>query len=124
MKQPRSHTNPVGRSSITTVRAFKNRRFSSSTKCRNFCPPYPRYAALYLDKSSTLIESINVDDLSRYNAAYRGYGGQKFRHFVEDEKRRFLKALTVVMEDRPTGLVCDLGCFIPYLPLALARLGY
>ncbi len=71
-----------------------------------------------------LIESINVDDLSRYNAAYRGYGGQKFRHFVEDEKRRFLKALTVVMEDRATGLVCDLGCFIPYLPLALARLGY
>src|SRR5207253_236981 len=71
-----------------------------------------------------LIESIEVDDLSRYNAAYRAYCHDKFRHFVENERSRFVKALAVVMEDRANGVVCDLGCFIPYLPLALARLGY
>jgi 2-polyprenyl-3-methyl-5-hydroxy-6-metoxy-1,4-benzoquinol methylase len=71
-----------------------------------------------------LIDAIDVDDLSRYNVAYRAYGAGKFRHFIEDERRRFLKAVTVITEDRPSGVVCDLGCFVPYLPLALSRLGY
>src|SRR2546422_820772 len=71
-----------------------------------------------------LIDAIDVTDLSRYNAAYRAYGVDKFRHFVEAEKRRFVRALTIVTSDRPSGVVCDLGCFVPYLPLAFARLGY
>ncbi len=71
-----------------------------------------------------LINAIDVNDLTKHNAAYRAYGADKFRRFIEDEKRRFLKALMLVTEDRPGGIVCDLGCFVPFLPLAFARLGY
>jgi 2-polyprenyl-3-methyl-5-hydroxy-6-metoxy-1,4-benzoquinol methylase len=73
---------------------------------------------------SPLITAIDVDDLSRYNAAYRAYRTDKFRHFISDERRRFLKALTAITQDRSSGMICDLGCLVPYLPLALARLGY
>jgi len=48
----------------------------------------------------------------------------KFKYFVEVEKRRFLKALDIITRDRSQGTVCDLGCFIPYLPLALATIGF
>jgi SAM-dependent methyltransferase len=71
-----------------------------------------------------LVEAIDVNDLSRHNAGYRAYGGDKFGRFVLDERERFAHALRMITADRPTGTVVDVGCFIPHLPVALARLGY
>ncbi len=71
-----------------------------------------------------LLETVNVDDLSKHNAGYRCYKTDKFKYFVESEKNRFIKVIDVISNDRQHGTVCDLGCFIPYLPVALSVLGY
>ncbi|MEQ8971773.1 MAG: hypothetical protein RIE73_15425 [Coleofasciculus sp. C1-SOL-03] len=71
-----------------------------------------------------LIESIEIDDISKHNSAYRNYSNDKFKNFVEVEKRRFIKVLNVITEDKCHGKICDLGCFIPYVPMALSLLGY
>lgn len=72
----------------------------------------------------SLLDSIDMDEISRHNVGYFRYAEDKFRYFVQVEKRRFLKALDWITAERSNGTVCDLGCFVPYLPLALAKLGY
>jgi 2-polyprenyl-3-methyl-5-hydroxy-6-metoxy-1,4-benzoquinol methylase len=71
-----------------------------------------------------LIESININDIANHNAGYKTYSDNKFKYFVESEKRRFIKALDTITQDISSGQICDLGCFIPYLPIALSLLGY
>lgn len=86
-----------------------------------------KYAGLIkeVDRAiAPLIESVNVDGISRHNRGYKAYEADKFRNFVEVEKTRFLKALGVITQEFSEGTICDLGCFIPYLPTALALLEY
>jgi len=86
-----------------------------------------RHAALLAEVDRAirpLIEAIDVETLGRVNALYRHYAADRFKHFVEIERRRWLKALGLITTARDSGTVCDLGCFIPYLPIALAFLGY
>jgi len=71
-----------------------------------------------------LIDSIDIQAISKHNAGYMRYGTDKFRYFVESEKNRFIKALDIILRDRRQGVVCDIGCFIPYVPVALSLLGY
>ena len=46
-----------------------------------------------------------------------------FDLFIGRERSRFIKALGIIRDRRTTGSVCDVGCFLPYLPLALRKLG-
>jgi SAM-dependent methyltransferase len=71
-----------------------------------------------------LLETVDVADLSRNNRGYEAYAADKFYSFVEMEKRRFVKTARLISQRVEGGRVCDLGCFIPYTPLLLARLGY
>ncbi|MBI5529684.1 MAG: methyltransferase domain-containing protein [Deltaproteobacteria bacterium] len=71
-----------------------------------------------------LVDSIDVGEIGAHNRGYLAYGTDKFRNFVAVEKARYRKAVEIVTSRRTSGTVCDLGCFIPYLPIALARLGY
>lgn len=71
-----------------------------------------------------LIESINLEGISKHNTGYKAYEPDKFKNFVEVEKARFLNALGTITQEFSQGNICDLGCFIPYLPTALALLGY
>jgi len=86
-----------------------------------------RFSALIGDVDRAirpLIDAIDLSALARVNALYRHYAAAKFKHFVEIERRRWLKALDLIAAARDGGTVCDLGCFIPYLPIALASIGY
>jgi SAM-dependent methyltransferase len=71
-----------------------------------------------------LIDSIDIQTISGHNAGYRRYAADKFHYFVECEKNRFIKALDIILRDRRQGIISDIGCFIPYLPVALSLLGY
>lgn len=70
-----------------------------------------------------LLDSVDMDDLVTHNAGYAGYAEAPFDRFVGDERGRFAKAIDLLNLDRPSRVV-DLGCFIPHLPIALARLGH
>ncbi len=71
-----------------------------------------------------VVEAIPMDELVALNSGYKRYGENRFKTFVEDEKARFVKALETILAHRSTGTVVDLGCFIPYLPVALSLLGF
>ncbi|MHC5082260.1 MAG: class I SAM-dependent methyltransferase [Planctomycetota bacterium] len=86
-----------------------------------------KYAALTRDVESEirpLLEAIPLQEIARHNAAYEAYGADRFYWFVEAEKNRYLNALDLISVEGAGGTVCDLGCFIPYLPLLLAKSGY
>jgi SAM-dependent methyltransferase len=86
-----------------------------------------RHATLMREVDAAIrpvIDAIDVADLARHNKLYLAYGDDKFRHFVGTERRRYLKVLDLIQRYHPGGTVADLGCFIPYLPLLLARVGY
>lgn len=73
----------------------------------------------------SFVEAIDVNELSKYNAGYRRYTEDKFSWFIEAEKPRFAKAISLIDSYRISpGQIFDLGCFIPYLPLALKKLGH
>lgn len=71
-----------------------------------------------------LIESIDVRCLTKYNEYYKRYSKDKFKYFVEIEKFRYFKALEIITADKGQTAICDVGCFVPYLSVALAILGY
>jgi 2-polyprenyl-3-methyl-5-hydroxy-6-metoxy-1,4-benzoquinol methylase len=71
-----------------------------------------------------LLDSINVDDISQHNFDYKSYNKDRFRHFIEAEKTRFITATKIIYQDFKGGTICDLGTFIPYFPIILASLGY
>jgi SAM-dependent methyltransferase len=71
-----------------------------------------------------VLQSLDVEGLARHNRGYAHYRTDSFRHFVVNERSRFIKAARWLAEGGSGLRVCDLGCFIPYLPLLLSRLGY
>ena len=71
-----------------------------------------------------LINAIDVKDISKHNIGYLDYGIDKFKYFIESERNRFIKVIDLISNSIGQGVICDLGCFIPYLPLALSLLGY
>jgi len=71
-----------------------------------------------------LIDAIDVRDISKHNIGYLDYGIDKYKCFIEFEKNRFIKVIDLISDSLGQGVVCDLGCFIPYLPVALSLLGY
>lgn len=86
-----------------------------------------KYASLLRDVDREIIPflaAINVHDFALHNKGYEAYGSDKYHFFIELEKNRFLKALYLITSHRATGTIVDLGCFIPYLPIALSHLGY
>lgn len=86
-----------------------------------------RFARLIQDVDKIIlpfIESIDIEHISKHNAGYKNYKNDRFKHFIENEKKRFVKALDIIVNDKQDGSVCDLGCFIPYLPVALSLLNY
>jgi len=50
-----------------------------------------------------LIDSIDIQAISKHNVGYMRYGTDKFRYFVESEKNRFIKALDIILRDRRQG---------------------
>lgn len=86
-----------------------------------------QYASLLRDTDRAigpLLETIRIDDLIKHNAGYKPYATDRQKYFVELEKGRFVTAVDWIEQCRCRGTVCDLGCFIPYLPVALSLLGY
>lgn len=77
-----------------------------------------------------LLESVKPEDLSsHYELALRQNNSRPlaadvFDLFIGRERARFVKAIGIIRGVRASGSVCDLGCFLPYLPLALRKLGY
>jgi hypothetical protein len=86
-----------------------------------------RLDALLADVDRTirpLVEGLEVRDLSGHNAGCLAYDTDKFAWFVGAERGRYRRAIERITERRRGGAVVDLGTFVPYLPVALARLGY
>lgn len=72
-----------------------------------------------------LLDAIDINDISKHNADYLiKWGADKFGMFISGEKTRFLNAVDIITTQRKDGIVCDLGCLFPYLPLCLSLLGY
>ena len=71
-----------------------------------------------------LLAAIPMDELIAQNPGYKRYADDRFQSFVEVEKKRFVKAIHTITALKPSGTVVDLGCFIPYLPVALSLLGH
>jgi 2-polyprenyl-3-methyl-5-hydroxy-6-metoxy-1,4-benzoquinol methylase len=71
-----------------------------------------------------VLSSLDVAGLARHNQGYAHYQSDAFQHFVVSERSRFVKAASWLRDAEAGRRICDLGCFIPYLPLLLSRLGY
>jgi len=86
-----------------------------------------KFAKLILEVDQTIhefVDEIDLVGLAKNNKHYQNVGRDPFKYLIETQKKRFLIALDWITEHCPAGTVCDLGCFIPWLPVALARLGY
>jgi len=86
-----------------------------------------KYAMLLKAADTTirsLVSSIDIGEISRHNYGYRRYGENPYRWFIEAERFRYLRALDLILSSRKEGTVCDLGCFIPFLPVCLALAGF
>lgn len=86
-----------------------------------------KYSELMADVDQEIkpvLNAVDIRALSRHNSSLVRYGHDPFTWFIQFEKGRFLNAIDCIQMDRPGGRVVDLGCLFPYLPIALARLGY
>jgi len=85
-----------------------------------------KYAALLKSAEATirsLTSSIDIGEISRHNYGYRRYSENPHEWFVEAERFRYLRALDLILSSKTDGTVCDLGCFIPFLPVCLSLAG-
>lgn len=71
-----------------------------------------------------LVLSIDLACVARFNAGYRHYEPDRYRHLVLAERRRFMRTVQQVVSRRDRGRILDIGCFIPFVPLVLAQLGF
>ncbi len=72
-----------------------------------------------------LLDVLNIEDICTHNKGYRAYDANRFQHFIEQEKGRFIKVANLIQHDpHNVRTICDLGAFIPYFPLVLSSLGY
>lgn len=74
-----------------------------------------------------LLRSLDFSELSKRNALYKKYEADRYRYYVEMEKQRYLRVLRYILANDPEKVrtdVCDFGCMVPFLPVALAKLGY
>jgi SAM-dependent methyltransferase len=85
---------------------------------------FPGLIAEVDESVRALVGAVNVDDLARHNAGYRAYAEDPYGSLIDNEKARYLRALETVTSEAGARTVSDYGTFIPYLPVALARLGY
>lgn len=70
-----------------------------------------------------LLESLNIEEIAKFNAGFKRYKENPFA-IMEGEKLRYVRVLEMITNARKTGNICDLGTFVPYLPIMLASLGY
>jgi len=70
-----------------------------------------------------VVDHVAIDDLSKHNMGLGRYAGDPWHHLVAIEEPRYRRAL-VMLDDITPGRVADLGCFVPYMPVALARRGW
>lgn len=71
-----------------------------------------------------LLDTIDIQEIAKYNVGLSIYGQFRYEYFIQREKRRFLLTLDEVNQSKMAASVCDLGCFIPYLPIALSLTGH
>jgi len=71
-----------------------------------------------------LLNTIDIQEIAKYNIGLSIYGQFRYEYFIQREKRRFLLTLDEVNKSKKAASVCDLGCFIPYLPIALSLTGH
>lgn len=71
-----------------------------------------------------LFDLIDFRTLSVHNKSLAAYAQAPFETAIETEKNRFIMALEMLTAAGAKGRVCDLGTFIPYLPLMLAKSGF
>lgn len=70
-----------------------------------------------------VVDHVAVEDLARHNAGIGRYGDDPWHHLVVVEERRYLRALAM-LDGRTPGKAVDLGCYVPYMTVALARRGW
>lgn len=86
-----------------------------------------RFAPLIQEVDSKIqpfIESLDIELLSLKNPHYKHVSKDRFKYLVETQKKRYLLALDLITREGTEGSICDIGCFIPWLPVALSHLGY
>ena len=71
-----------------------------------------------------LVSTIDVKEIAKYNVGLSIYGEHRYEYFIEREKRRFLLTMNEINKSKKGATVCDLGCFVPYLPIALSLTGH
>ncbi len=74
------------------------------------------------ERLRALVGRIDPSDLAVHNAAY-DRGEDLFEQLVATERARYEKAARLIAGLTP-GRAVDLGCFIPYMPMLLAGLGW
>lgn len=79
------------------------------------------------EKIRLLLDDIDFAEQARRNTLYKKYADNKFHHYVEMEINRYIRAVEIIKIFDPNNKktsVCDFGCMIPFLPLALSNMGY
>jgi hypothetical protein len=70
-----------------------------------------------------MVEAIDFKELIRHNYGYSRYSESPFHFLIESEKKRFLMAFETIVRDGKIATAIDLGCFVPYLPVLLSKVG-
>jgi hypothetical protein len=71
-----------------------------------------------------IVAQIDTRTLARHNFGYNHYSTNLYYELIEKEKRRFLVALDQIESSSLANpIVADVGCFIPYLPILLSKIG-
>ena len=86
-----------------------------------------KYAAL-LKTADATIRSVGIHHRYRGNIPsqlwiHERYRENPYRWFVGRNSFRYLRALDLILSSNTDGIVCDLGCFIPFLPVCLSLAG-
>ncbi len=86
-----------------------------------------KYSGVLLEVEAAikkLLNTIDIQEIAKYNIGLSIYENFRYEYFIQREKRRFLLTLDEVNKSKKASSVRDLGCFIPYLPIALSLTGH
>ncbi|MAS82681.1 MAG: hypothetical protein CMF45_08330 [Legionellales bacterium] len=78
-------------------------------------------------KIKDLLNEMDFEEISSRNTLYKRYESNRYHYYVEMEINRYIRVLEIITELDPKRKklnICDYGCMIPFLPTALAELGY
>lgn len=78
-------------------------------------------------KLEELLNNLDFGEQSKNNPLYRKYAEDKLHHYIGMEVNRYVRALEVILDrEEPERMrkVIDFGCMLPFMPVALAQLGF